>query len=113
MRKNQPIHNDANTVGSDPWVADKVGYDPQTKSYHTRHDWESDEPISLTVVRTIAVAAGSSPETMEPLYSVINPDELEALLSSAGETDIEVQFTYDRWPVTVSNSGDIIVHEPI
>ena len=112
MTKCQRCQNDAEDVGSDLWLADRVGYDPQTETYHAQHDWESDPSLSITVIKTIAVATGFSPTAMEPLYSEINPDALEALLSSAGETNLQVQFTYDRWPVTVYSSGEIIVHDP-
>lgn len=65
MPENQPLQNGAKDFDSDLGVADRVGYDPQTETYHARHDWESDESLPLTVIETIAVAMGVSPEAMD------------------------------------------------
>lgn len=49
------------------------------------------------------------PPAYDPLYTVINPEALETLFATRGETDGRVVFTYEGYEVTVHSSGAIDV----
>ena len=88
---------------------DRVGFDPTTETYHNQHDWEDADPLYLTVVETVSAVNGREPTTMDPLYSVLDPDALEALLSSSRAGDVQLSFTFEGCLVTLSSSGDVVV----
>jgi hypothetical protein len=74
-------------------------------------DWSYKNP-STAVAETVAVAANSGLNEMEPLYKHIDPDALDALVSpkamSRCETTDSVSFEYD---VTVLSSGEVSVRK--
>ena len=92
--------------------ADDVGqvdYDEATATYRSMHDWERPARLSLTIVQTVATATGTDHESMEPLYSVLDPDALDALLSSPRENDLRLTFPYEGCIVMVESNGEITV----
>ena len=92
-----------------PGDLEGVRFDPTTETYHRRHDWESSEPLCLTIVKTLAAATGQDQTTMDPLYSVVDPDALEMLLSTASDSTAEASFPVDGCVVTVAASGAVVV----
>lgn len=75
---------------------------------------EPDESISCTIIRAVAAATGVSPERLEPLYNVINPDALDRLFKMPSETprcsqETAVSFQYEGYLVTVQNHRQIIL----
>lgn len=58
-----------------------------------------------------------SPPTLDPLYSVIDPDALDTLFNSwkngIPQTDGKVRFTLNEHTVTVYSYGLIRVHPPV
>lgn len=92
---------------------DYQGYDPVTGTYHTRHDWESDESLCETVIFTVAAVTGKPPTEIEPLYDTIDPDALATLFSPISDAnpraDGFVSFTLDDQPVMVHASGEIVL----
>jgi len=89
--------------------AGRVGYDPTTETYHNQHNWDTGHPIYISIAQTVASVTGSEPTAMDPLYSVLDPDALDALLSSRRDADVRLTFSYEGCTVTVKSSGEIAV----
>lgn len=90
-----------------PGKVDRVGYDPRTETYHAQHDRTNNGSLSITIVEAIAAVTGAEQGEMEPLHSVLDPDALDTVLSSAEEGDLRVEFRYEERVVTVTESGDV------
>ena len=88
---------------------DWFGDNPMTETYHAYHNWESSAPLLLTIIEAVAAVTGREPTALEPLYSVLDPDALDALMDSARETNVQITFTYEACAVSVAASGDIVV----
>lgn len=92
----------------------------QRESHVTTHyatfDWDDYEPISSTVVSTVARAAGVSPNELEELYDRVEPCALDQLFASlrggARPTDGHVTFEYAGFEVTVYSYGQVVVRPP-
>jgi len=88
---------------------DRVGYDPTTDTYHSQHDWEDSDSLIFTIVTTVSTATGEEVNAMEPLYSAIDPDALEALISHRRDDTLRISFVYEACTITVAGSGEIVV----
>lgn len=88
---------------------DRVGYDPMTETYHNRHTVEADFPLHVAIVETVSAIVGREPTAMSSLYSVLDPDALETLMSSAEGSDVQLSFAYEGCIVTVDSDGGIVV----
>lgn len=78
---------------------------------HKQYDWSDTDP-SMAVVKTVAVATNQEATTLRPLYEVIDPDALDALVGENGvrtATEASISFIYEQCKITVNSSGDIIV----
>lgn len=89
-----------------------VDFDPATDTYSNRHDWDGPAPLSYTVVETVAAVVDREVFEMEPLYSTVDPEALEAVLSSGAEDRIRVSFRYEACTVAVTSDGAVVV-EPL
>ncbi|UPV73819.1 hypothetical protein M0R89_14895 [Halorussus limi] len=79
------------------------------------------ESFSEGVIAAVAEASGTdaiapkdaadSAEVLEPLYTVVDPDALNALLRDrdSGQDGVEVSFAYHDHEVTVSGGGRVEV----
>lgn len=68
----------------------------------------SAEPPSTTVVEAVATATETDPNELEPLYSAVDPDALDALFADTGTPGSRaghVEFTYCGFEVVVSRDG--------
>ena len=78
----------------------------------TEYDWTSVTP-STAVVETVAVASDREPAGIEPLYEVIDPDALDALIRSNGDEPagdgITATFEFGGQSVTVHGGGSVVV----
>lgn len=69
------------------------------------------EPVSSTIVRQVAAHEGVDPTDLEPpLYDVVDPDALDALLDSS-RTNAEsfslcVEFDYHGYEISVQQDGE-------
>lgn len=72
------------------------------------YEWD-DVPPSTAIICTVAVALNRRPQDLEPLYSVIEPDDLDALFGAAAGDTLLVTFEYCGLDVTVTASGDVTV----
>lgn len=94
-----------------------------TEAAPTTYDISPAESVSEAVVTAVASVSDKDPiprfsngtghsETLEPLYSVIDPDALDTLFDTTGiETSDECQvtFEYEGLTVTVENGSQIHV----
>lgn len=62
--------------------------------------------LTFSVLDRIAAEEGTNVEELPPLYDVLDPENLEALLASEG---VRVTFTYCGYRVTVSSDETISV----
>lgn len=80
-----------------------------------RYERDSDERPSVAAVVAVATATGkpvipdgpadeATPDAVSPLYEVVDPDALDALVLNNGndEADCSVRFTYCEHQVTVT-----------
>lgn len=62
------------------------------------------------VLEAVAVTSGVDPLELPPLYDVVDPDKLDALVAST--TDGKVSFTYAGYEVTVDGGSGVEVSAP-
>lgn len=78
-------------------------------------DGDDAESASDAVIEAVATAAGDDPLEIEPLYSVVDPDALDALLNRTDrdrEGNVSVTFPFHGYEVTVWRYGRIHLSEP-
>lgn len=97
-----------------------VGNDVERNHYRST---EAGRSISASVLEAVAAASGRSlvtddaddhTEALEPLYSTIDPDALDALLASKATDEhppVRVEFTYCGYRVTADSTGLVTVDE--
>jgi len=94
-------------------ASDATGYDPRTDTYHAHHDWSGDASIGTTIVNVVAALDGVGFEECEPVYDVIDPDALDAVLTPTNDRSarapVQVQFSYREHMITVNSTGDIVI----
>jgi len=99
-----------------PPVPDATGYDPRTDTYHAHHDWTENASIGTTVVTAVAALDGAVPNECEPVYDVIDPDALHAVLAPTAERSarapVQVQFSYRGHTIAVDSTGKIVIDTP-
>jgi hypothetical protein len=75
------------------------------------HDWESDQPLSTTVVEAITEVTGKRPEEIPPLSDHIDPEALNDLFAPRANNTVErVTFEFAGHPVTVQATGVVTVY---
>jgi len=106
-----------------PPAPDGTGYDPRTDTYHAHHDWAENGSIGTTIVNAVGALDGVAFDECEPVYDVIDPDALDAVLAPTPDRSdrapVQVQFSYHGYMITVDSTGEIIIdvldapsHEP-
>jgi hypothetical protein len=77
---------------------------------HRRH-LRREESMSATAVASVAEAAGCRPGAVQPLYTVIDPDALDALVSYGQSPSWRgrLSFTLHGHEVTVRATGEVVV----
>lgn len=76
--------------------------------------YESDprEPISVGVVRAVAVLENASPMELLPLYRAIDPEALDALVESSPVVPGRIEFAYCGYEVIVRDGAYVTVVDP-
>lgn len=74
-----------------------------------RYEWTELGRPSTAVVEGVADATGRSPADVAPPDSHVDPDTLDALLTSVGDEDVSVSFTHDAAEVTINSDGTLVV----
>ena len=76
------------------------------------YDWTATTP-SVAVIETVAVARNREPTRLEPLYEAVDPDALDALIRSIGDSPVAdgatVVFEVTDKSVTVHGDGAVVV----
>ena len=72
--------------------------DASVETYRAR--FGADRCPSTAVVEVVASLADEEPTRLDPLFSVVDPDALDAVARSP-EGDVTVSFTYAGYDVTV------------
>lgn len=96
------------SVMSDEPIA--IGFHHLSGTYHTSHDWEAGESISVRVAVLVGAVTGTDPTDLPPLYDSVDLEAVERVLLAADGTpsaDVSVRFTHAGCEVTVFGSGDI------
>lgn len=90
-------------------VIETLDYDEATKTYQAQYD-ETKCPPSAAVVRMVAAITDKDLVKLAPLYSVVDPDALDALLANGSrDGDTAVEFHYLDHDVTIKSYGVITV----
>lgn len=72
----------------------------------------SEEPVSVRVARSVAVAADREPTELTPLGEVVDVDALETLCRPDGSgTAVEISFDYEGYRVRIDDQLRITVRE--
>lgn len=94
---------------------DRVADDRRSGTVRARYDWSSMSPAAA-VVKTVSVAEDREPETLDPIYDVVDPDALDAIFgrttADARDPDIQVSLIYAGYRVTVRGDG-VVTAEPL
>lgn len=87
---------------------DSFEYRPEESRYRASYD-RGVIPASTAVISAMAVASDTDPLDIEPLYSTIDPDALDALVASGGSNEGNTGLTFDHhgFEVMVSVDGSI------
>jgi hypothetical protein len=81
---------------------------------HTTYDEERDTSLACTVVDAVAAVTDAAPTELAPLYTAADPDALERLVSSLGQSvpqagEGRTEFHYEGCLVAVTSSGAVTV----
>lgn len=96
----------------------REGYNPDAGTYHVYNVWNQSQPVTQTVVQTVAGVTGIRCEDIEQIYDVVDPDALNAMFKSVSDEVRRdaggVAFTLNGRNVTVYGHGEIVVtvHKP-
>lgn len=103
--------NDAARPASD---ADRP--DRHVTTHYATFDWDEYEPVSSTVISTVARAAGVPEGDLEELHDYVEPCALDQLFQplreSARMTTGRITFEYAGFEVTVYSYGQVVVRDP-
>jgi len=91
---------------------DALQYDSDTETYRTLFNGET-ETVCHAIVVTLAVVTQTDPLDLPPLYSAVDPESLEGLVSPSDtgppSNDVRISFTFNGYTVVVNNTGIITV----
>lgn len=75
------------------------------------HERDPDERTAMAVVEAVAAATDREVTALPPMFDVVNPDALDALVRSDGtsDPDVRVSFPYAGTDVHVRSEGSIDV----
>lgn len=76
-----------------------------------QYDHRSGVPISVHVVRLVAIASDRPSVELDPLGRHVSTDQLDTLFSSSflpnAETSVSVTFTYEGYVVDIEDDGTV------
>ena len=79
------------------------------------YEIDPDESASMAVVRAVSNDTDTPPAELEPLYDVVDPEALDALvcgLEPGARREREIRFRYDDVNVTVTPTHVYLNEEP-
>ena len=83
-----------------------------TKKESVTYEVDLGEPISVVVVRAVAVLENTDPMELPPLYQVIDPEALDALVGAAPGPPRLIEFDYCGYEVIVREGTHVTVAGP-
>lgn len=97
------------------YLEDRLGYDPQTKTYHLQYDWNDDAPLSEYVAGAVAAVTDRDRSELGALYESIDPAALDRILQPVVGDELRkdggcVAFTYADCDITVYWDGEVTIH---
>lgn len=88
---------------------DSVGYDQTTGAYRNQCGRGDSKLLTLMIIDGVSAVNGLEQTEMEPLYSVVDPDELASLLFTADDNTVQASFVFEGCSVSVTGSGEVVV----
>jgi len=87
-----------------------VEYAPESGTVRTQFDQEK-TPASMAVIATLADVMDTDPVALNPLYSTVDPDALDALVRvrDGMDGDTHVRFTHEGHAITVHSYGVVAI----
>lgn len=73
------------------------------------HSFVFDGDVLFSVIEAVAWVNGVDVTELRPLEAVIDVEAFEALIESAGETEVAVSFGYEQTHVQVNSRGTIVI----
>lgn len=70
-------------------------------------DTRGSQSVTTAVISTVATRADTDPVDMDPLYSVVDTDALNALFQPGAEG--QVAFTYNGYEIVAHSDGEVNV----
>ena len=80
----------------------------ETNVVRAQYEWSSTDP-STAVIEAVSAVVEREPTKIEPLYSTIDPDALNAAIRSGSDAATTVSFPFAGRRVTVPGTGEIAV----
>lgn len=68
---------------------------------------DPDESVTDGVIEAVSEVSDHDPTSLDPLYSVVDPDALDALFDSGYSGNPQVEFQYDGCKVEVISDPNI------
>lgn len=75
-----------------------------------RHDWRAGCPVAATLTRAVVAVKDDPIEEVDPLYTSVDPEALEALFQADGrdgETWGQLSFVHDGCYVELHSDGTV------
>ena len=89
---------------------DRIWHDGRRNVWHATLDPDGRFPLVEELVVVLSVILGESVDALPPLEGVVDTEALAALLESAVDTDVRVEFEYDGCAVSMTGAGNVTVH---
>ena len=94
-------------TGQGPHV--EASYDPETDTYRANYRPDARGSLIGAINHLVSVATGKEPETMPPLYAVVDTDALGELFRSQTGEPAAATFQYCGCAVTARSDGEVVV----
>ncbi|MGM0605945.1 MAG: HalOD1 output domain-containing protein [Halobacteriota archaeon] len=105
MTDEEPV-GDSNTARADS------SPDASSDAKTVQSDWTTSEQPSAAIIDCIAAASDRSPLDMTPLHEYVDPEALDAIVTSAksaSQSEFRVSFRYEELDVSVEANGTVTV----
>lgn len=97
---------------SDEIASPAVDFHEETGTYRTQFDVHT-RPVSEAIVMAVAAATAKEPQELSPLYSVIDPEALDALFDAppncTSKQRLAITFEYADCRVSAKAHGTVVV----
>lgn len=77
------------------------------------YELDPDQPVSEGVIEATSAVSNHEPTSLDPLYSVIDPDALDALFEPGNSGSPTVEFQYNECEVQVISDRKIVIRTTV